>query len=688
MMTIGNGSGGDDVVSLFRGLMAVNDVGKIKSTLETYKGEDSKYFKTLITNLEDDLAKYKYVFDLVLKITKESPKTKFHDIYFKYLSTNNFLRYKNFNLFLNKVVLDDNVETLIYEDEDNDSHYNSIISSMDVADGIKLIKDFLTQRALNFEEYYYQKYLSNTEKLVNTLENTSDVNELYYRYPWFKNEIISKVYIASTNHDIDVFISNLNSPIVHKNKSWYKPNNLFYSYCSNQRNNRVLKGGDDNIATLEFLDEKGKVMYSFHILYKIFKNDFTFHNMILDDSIYTMEKKFFAVDYDTCCDEYHVNMFMDDDSMYTHANIDLVLEFFNKAMVNVQSEYKINSSVLKLPALKNIRTLRELSRKVAEITVFLHIDFISHSTFKKQIIRNYYKPNALFDLTFEEKLPELLYDTEHSDVITDYLYNSIESEIFNIGESVYRLSRKSMFKPLQKKKTHHPPIHLKYIDENDNHNYIRYKEKWLNIKDVLSKRIYDDEYITDVIYPRMSEIYNYENVMRKSISKKDFESKYNLLFSLLEDVMSKEEIYDKHKDLFLYYPDPTYDDGDEVDGVIIEEEVIKKKPEVVTPAEVITPPPAAEVPPPAEVITPPPPADVVVVTPEIVALPPPLEVIPVPKKADGPDYEKNHDVCSNCGVNSYHQNTTTFIHKNSDPKSVRCITICYSCLEKNTLNDD
>ena len=669
----------DDVVSLFRGLMSVNDVGKIKSTLEYYKGEDSKYFKTLITNLEDDLAKYKYVFDLVLKIMKENPKTKFHDIYFKYLSTNNFLRYKNFFLFLNKVVLDDNIESLIYEDEDNDSHYNSIISSMDLPVGLKLIKDFLTQRGLNFEEYYYQKYLSNTEKLVNTLENTLDVNELYYRYPWFNNAITSKVYIASTNHDIDVFISNLNSPIVHKNKSWYKPNNLFYSYCSNQRNNRVLKGShDDNIATLEFLDEKGKVLYSFHILYKLFKNDFTFHNLILDDSIYTMEKKFFTVDYDTCCDEYHVNMFMDDDAMYSQANIDLVLEFFNKTMVNVQSEYKMNSSVLKLPALKNIRTLRELARRVAEITVFLHIDFISHSTFKKQIIRNYYKQNALFDLTFEEKLPELLYDTEHSDVITEYLLSSIESEIFNIGESVYRLSRKSMFKPLQKKKTHHPPIHLKYIDENDNHNYIRYKEKWLNIKDVLSKRIYDDEYITDVIYPRMSEIYNYENVMMKSISKKEFESKYNLLFSLLEDVMSKDEIYDKHKDLFLYYPDPTYDDGDEVDGVIIEEIKPIVVPEKVKPTVISVESAPVKMTP--DIVTVP--APVEMKAPEIITeeAPPPLEVIPISKKAS--------DICSNCGVNSYHQNTTTFIHKNSDPKSVRCITICYNCLEKNTLTDD
>ena len=164
----------------------------------------------------------------------------------------------------------------------------------------------------------------------------------------------------------------------------------------------------------------------------------------------------------------------------------------------------------------------------------------------------------------------------------------------------------------------------------------------------------------------------------KSISKKEFESKYNLLFSLLEDVMSKDEIYDKHKDLFLYYPDPTYDDGDEVDGVIIEEIKPIVVPEKVKPTVISVESAPVKMTP--DIVTVP--APVEMKAPEIITeeAPPPLEVIPISKKAS--------DICSNCGVNSYHQNTTTFIHKNSDPKSVRCITICYNCLEKNTLTDD
>jgi hypothetical protein len=136
--------------------------------------------------------------------------------------------------------------------------------------------------------------------------------------------------------------------------------------------------------------------------------------------------------------------------------------------------------------------------------------------------------------------------------------------------------------------------------------------------------------------------------------------------------MSKEEIYDKHKDLFLYYPDPAYFDGDDVDGVVIEEVKPVVAPEETTVPVKMTP----------EIVTITPPATVEITPPEIIIDEPlpPLEVIPIPKKSS--------DICSNCGVNSYHQNTTTFIHKNSDPKSVRCITICYDCLEKNTLTDD
>ena len=193
-----------DIITLFKKLMTVNDVPKIVQELESYNGENSKYFKTLIQNLGTDLSKYKYVFDLVLKISKESPKVTFHDIYFKYLSTNNFQKFRNFFVFVNKLVLDDSshADSLVNDDDVDIQFdmYNTIVSSLDKETGIKLIKDFLTQRTLTFEEYYNQKYLSNTEKLKSKLENTYlDINKLYYRYPWLSDSIVSKVYISSKN---------------------------------------------------------------------------------------------------------------------------------------------------------------------------------------------------------------------------------------------------------------------------------------------------------------------------------------------------------------------------------------------------------------------------------------------------------------------------------------------------------
>ena len=696
-----------DIITLFKKLMTVNDVPKIVQELESYNGENSKYFKTLIQNLGTDLSKYKYVFDLVLKINKESPKVTFHDIYFKYLSTNNFQKFRNFFVFVNKLVLDDSshVDSLVNDDDVDIQFdmYNTIVSSLDKETGIKLIKDFLTQRTLTFEEYYNQKYLSNTEKLKSKLENTYlDINKLYYRYPWLSEYIVSKVYISSTDHDIDVFIENPLTPTIFKSKTWYKPNSLFYSFLANQSNSRKIKSSDNGLATLEFFDDKSReVTFSFHIMYKLFKNDFSFTYLIFDESVYNLERKFLTVDYDTVCDEYHINMFLDDPEMFNQVTIDLMLEFFNKAMSNVQSKYKINDSILKkIPSMKSIRTLRELARKIAEVTIFVHMDSISESIFKKQIIRNYYKADVLFDLEIEEKLPELLYDIENVDNITDYLENSIENEIYNIGESVYRLSRKIVFKQQQRKRTHAPLIKLRYIDEDDNHNYIYYdkKEKWLNIKDVLNKKFDDDEYILDVIYPRVCEIFNREEVLKPSLSDKEFKNKYKLLLTILDHVISEEELLEKHRNMFLFFPDPKYDG---VSVVVLEEESIPiPSLELLPQTPVPLPPPAIQLPrldifeetPPQ---TPPPQTPPQTPPPAIKSSSLPQDynfddiVIAPPPPVQSPTYDDNDpDKCSRCDKTSFHECTLTYLHSKDNIKSVRCVTMCFNCLEKYTLTDD
>lgn len=734
------------ILTLFRKLLNTNDVAKQISELESYNGEESKYFKTLVQNLgNDDLSKYKYVFDLVLKIFKENPKATFNDIYFKFLSTNNFEKIRKLHSFLNKLSLEnsDDIESLLYEEADNDDIYNEIISSMDKESGLALIKGFLTQRELNFEEYYYQKYLSDVDKLKNKLQNIDayDINKLYYRYPWMSDAVVSKVFIASSEHDIDLFIENSDSPTVYKGKTWYNPNELFYNFISNQSNTRVIKGNDDGVSTLEFLDEKSKVTFSFHILYKLFKNDFNFSFVLLDETIFNLEKKFFAMDYDEVCDEYHVNMFLDDTKMFIQSNIDLLLDFFNKAMSNIQSQYKVTPAMLKLPSMKGVRTLRHLARKISEVTVFLHLDFLSKSIFKKRVIRNYYNQNMIFDLSVEEKLPEITYDVEHHDKVIDYLNASIEMEIFNTGESVFRRSRNCPFLPLQKKHISAPAFVLKYIDEFDDHNYIYYdkKEKWIHLKDVL-KKDFDDEYILDVIYPRVKDIFNYDEVMKSPLSQEEFRSKYALLFHLLEDVSSEEDFMEKYKDLFLYFPDPVYE-------VVVEEETIEPtsvESETISSDE--------------NVSTPPPPSDEIASAPVENALSlsvsegsepvqeevvlaekqPPLlsEIESLSRKqnaslvsnkdaltldddefnydeintlqgemkkedavidtestkdkeiSDGAGVEKvKKDVCSKCKKRSKTECTSTFTHSSKNNNAVKCVTFCYDCLEKHSIDD-
>jgi len=676
------------IFSLIRNLMNNNDVSSIISELQSYKGEESKYVDTIVRNLKEDLTKYKYMFDLILKIYNENPKVSFYDIYFKFLSTNNFERHRKFYQFLKKLVTTEEsvVEKLTYVDDLDDNvvsdNYNDIISTLDVDTGLKLIRNFLSQRTLNFEEYYYQQYLSSTEKMKTTLENSvPDINALYYRYPWIPNAVVSKIYIASTNHDIDIFIDN-SSPTYYKTKTWYTPNKLFYNFISNQATVRNIKV-DEGISTLEFLDEKSNVSFSFHILYKLFKNDFDFSLMLLDESMFLAEKKFLLVDYDMYFDDYHVNMFLDDVKMFTQLNIEILLEFFNKAMMNIQSSYKVNMTVLQLPSFKGIRTLRDLARKIAEITIFLHLDSMSKSIFKKRLIRNYYQQNALFDLTIEEKLPEIVYDIENTEIVYDFLSESIESELFNIGESIYRLSRKSVFKQLPRKRVYQPEIKLSYMDEVDDYNYLYYnkKEKWFSLKEILN--INDDEYVSDLILPRLKVIFNFENI-KKSISKEEFRKKYNLIFELLEDVISEEELIENHSNLFLLFPEPTSALDEITPEVIL-------PPPIVTPTPAPTPPPAPA-PLPEEVVeeisTPLPSFSFDAPSSEQSSqIAPTLPVLTIEEVNPEPVKDGSLMCCCKCGKEKTNRCTSTYLHSSKDGSVVQCKTYCFDCLYEHTFSD-
>jgi hypothetical protein len=354
------------------------------------------------------------------------------------------------------------------------------------------------------------------------------------------------------------------------------------------------------------------------------------------------------------------------------------------------------------------------------------------------VIRNYYKQDKIFDLTIEEKLPELTYDNEHYDKVMEYLEASIESEVFNSGETVYRLSLDPRFRPLQKKRVTSPGVVLKYIDEFDDHNYIYYDkmEKWIHIKDVLKKEFDDDVYTKDVIYPRVEEIFNKNEVMKSPLSQEEFKNKYSLLFDLLKDYITDEVLIDKYKDLFLSFPDPVYknniivEDSNVVETpppVVVDES--SDVPEVVV-AEVVTDV-VADLPstPKVEVVEEFPESE----SPTTSVKQPPLlseiesmsrkqnaksvidnsatsdeeynydeikNLIGEPKE-DEPNKEEvtlenndgarvakvNKDVCSKCKKRSKTQCTSTFTHSSKDDKNVKCTTFCYDCLEKHTLDD-
>jgi hypothetical protein len=250
------------------------------------------------------------------------------------------------------------------------------------------------------------------------------------------------------------------------------------------------------------------------------------------------------------------------------------------------------------------------------------------------------------------------------------------------------------------------------------------------LKDVLSKKFdVDDEYITDVIYPRVVEIYDKEKTLGFNISIDEFKKKFTLLFSLLDDVLTEDEILEKHRSLFYYYPDPEYEieTFSSASPSASDNEVIVIEP---PPSVVSSPPVTVAV---SSVTTPD--------TPTISSVEPPVlksilkeeevkekeiqkddkaeeELIkqlmaetiqnnsfdlktfdttpsssssPSPSPSSDGGTKNNNTIqnkaCFNCDLESDYLTTKTFQHSRSNPKDFKYISACFDCLEKKTIND-
>ena len=220
----------------------------------------------------------------------------------------------------------------------------------------------------------------------------------------------------------------------------------------------------------------------------------------------------------------------------------------------------------------------------------------------------------------------------------------------------------------------------------------------------------------------MVEIYDKEKTLGFNISMDEFKKKFTLLFSLLDDVLTEDEILEKHRSLFYYYPDPEYEIETSFASPSDNEVIVIEPP---PPSVVSSPPVTVAV---SSVTTPD--------TPTISSVEPPVlksilkeeevkekeiqkddkaeeelikqlmaetmqnnsfdlktfDTTPSPSSSPSSDGGKvkntiQNKACFNCDLESDYLTTKTFQHSRSNPKDFKYISACFDCLEKKTIND-
>jgi hypothetical protein len=208
----------------------------------------------------------------------------------------------------------------------------------------------------------------------------------------------------------------------------------------------------------------------------------------------------------------------------------------------------------------------------------------------------------------------------------------------------------------------------------------------------------------------------------------EFKKKFTLLFSLLDDVLTEDEILEKHRSLFYYYPDPVYEmETSSSASPSASDEVIVMEP---PPSVVSSPPVTVAV---SSVTTPVTPTISSVETPVLKSILKEEEVkekekeiqkndkaeeelikqlmaetmqnnsfdlktfdtTPSPSSSSSSpssDGEKvkntiQNKACFNCDLESDYLTTKTFQHSRSNSKDFKYISACFDCLEKKTIND-
>jgi len=512
-------------------------IGYIKNNEAIFKKSDYYY-------LFDEILKHMEIKSVIRMIGEylNQYELSFNEYYIKFLKDNN-IKEINKNIYINNLIC--NVLITLNEKEWDVETQRFIRGDDEDICGYEAIDEKDLER--HKKEVHINSKIEKEEKID---INIFDVL-MYKNRPWITG-LIKKTYILNV---VDDTILDFNNYIVSSDsmniddKTWYSVNDKFFHLETNKYMKKAQIG---NI--LFFYDKDNTCILQIYLGFLMEDNNF----IQQDENIYNSEMSYIET-INGELNEFSVK------KMLERPLTDSIKKVGHVLLSRAFSRRNIKYSATEiLQYIDNINlTTEKYAQKIGEIIVYIDINNICDNIFEKRLLKKYYNVKQLFNLTIEDKIPEILCnDEEYVSKVLEYMDNKLNEFVYKFGENVFITSKDNL--NYQRKKfefIYNNMEEIKYESvqkfcnnsRNDVEDLIIYKENdhntCINIKDLL-KHIYNDKKydyfpknISSQFYEKIKKIYSKSIIEPKDFNVNEYEQQ-----SLITDYLLIERIiYDINK---------------------------------------------------------------------------------------------------------------------------------------------
>lgn len=420
------------------------------------------------------------------------------------------------------------------------------------------------------------------ENAINT-EKVDICKKYFTELPWIPNAVVVKTFLLNTSNGNNSIVFDdlvdINSKVLYKNKYWYEAGDKFYKLLCNES---VTK--EQQLYNTVFKDKNDSELITVSIAYKNADNEI----FVQDDIIFSHEKTFFA-NINKELNDYSVQQILD--SSLTPEIISFGKTFFRNALQKISDTTKYDDISY---ILNDLYTVREFATTLGNVIVYLDIDNISDSSFKKRIQKEYFNYNVLFKLSKNEKIPELLInDEQYVSFVNNYIDKKIHDFVYKFGENIYIIKQSFTQSYVRKEFDENKPK-VKYISLKDVcdtsvkdlvENLVIYKDgegktDCYQVKDVIEKINRDVQSFSRSFVNHMRRIYDFSSILHPISIKKEFP----LVSEMISQILSFDDTlirYEVEKNLGLYdiNADILIKENQDHDNEEVEEEVEEEEDE-------------------------------------------------------------------------------------------------------------